>query len=296
VAYKFTRETTYDARHAAQSWPNAGTAQLCRHVLAHLQEERAVKKRTGTWLTLFLAIGLIAAATAYALSTNNPRWKVNGAALGSGGTHSVGASASGTQFLKASGLEIQCTGLSASAGFALAGSNAPNPGTAEGKITYSGCSVIGSEKCKINGAHPGSFETKGLAIELVYLTKTGAEKEEIATSTSAILVKPKEGTTVAELNLSPAGECPVSGVVTVSGKAGKTGILFNALAATANEELETHEIEAPTTALTTYFTNTGANTEEHTSEGIEAKGAPANYVGRIKVTVGSGSKYNLVLP
>lgn len=254
-----------------------------------------MKKPTG-WLILIVLVGLIAAATAYAISNNNTRWKVNGSALSAGQTRSVTSSAMANQTLKSAGVEIQCMGLTGSVGMALLGSNSPNAGTAEGKLTYSGCTVLKFEKCKINGSRPGGFETKPLAIELVFLTKAGAEKEEIANGINAMLVKPKEGTTMAELTLSPASECPGSSPVTISGTAGKTGILFKALEATANEELETHEIEGPTTALTNYFTNTGGKTEEHTGEGIEANGNAATYAGRVRISVGSGNKYNLVTP
>ncbi|HXD55129.1 MAG TPA: hypothetical protein VN618_10285 [Solirubrobacteraceae bacterium] len=255
-----------------------------------------MKKKTGRWLILLLSIGLIAAATAYALSTNNTRWKVNGAALTSGETHSVTSSAFSTQTLRSSGVEIQCTGVAGSA-LALTGSNSPNPGGAEGKLKYSGCTVPSFEKCKINGSRPGSFETKNLGIELVYLTKAGAEKEEIANGISAMLVKPKEGTTLAEMSLSPAEECPTGGTVMITGKTGKTGIIFNALAATADEELEVHEIEAPPSSLKTYFTNNGSGTtEEHGGIGIEANGGAATYQGRIRVNAGTGSKYNMIIP
>ena len=253
-----------------------------------------MKKPTG-WLILILLVGLVAAATAYALSTNNVRWKVNGSALASGQSHSVTSSAMLSQTMKAGGIEITCSNLTGSVGMALLGSNSPNPGTAEGKLTYSGCTVLKFEKCKINGSRPGGFETKPLSIELVYLTKAGAEKEEIANGINAMLVKPKEGTTVAELALSPTNECPTSSV-TIAGEAGKTGILFKALETTANEELETHEIEAPETALKTYFTNAGGSTEEHSGEGIKANSNGATYSGRIRVSVGSGNKYNLVVP
>ncbi len=254
-----------------------------------------MKKPTG-WLILIAIIGLIAAATAYALSTNNVRWKVNGAALTSGQTRSVTSSAMLSQTMRSAGVEIQCSGLTGSVGMALDGSNSPNPGTGEGKLIYSGCSVLKFEKCKINGSRPGGFETKPLAIELVYLTKAGAEKEEIANGINAMLVKPKEGTTLAELTLSPSSECPGSTSLTIGGEAGKTGILFKALEATANEELEIHEIEAPETTLKNYFTNNGGSTEEHPNVGIKANSNAATYQGRIKVSVGSGNKYNLLLP
>lgn len=254
-----------------------------------------MKKKTGRWLILLLSIGLIAAATAYALSTNNTRWKVNGAALGSGETRSVTSSAFSTQVLKSSGIEIQCTGV-AGTSLALTGSNSPNPGGAEGKLKYSSCTVPGFEKCKINGSRPGSFETKALGIELVYLTKAGAEKEEIANGVSAMLVKPKEGTTLAEMSLSPGEECPTAGTVMITGKTGKTGIIFNALAATADEELEIHEIEAPAASISVYFTNKAGTTEEHSGEAIEANGGGAAYQGRIRVNVGSGNKYNMIIP
>ena len=254
-----------------------------------------MKKPTG-WLILIMIVGLIAAATAYALSTNNVRWKVNGSALASGQTRSVTSSAVLSQTLKSSGIEVRCTGVAGSVGMALQGSNSPNAGTAEGKLTYSGCTVLGFEKCKINGSRPGSFETEPLTIELVYLTKAGAEKEEIANGINAMLVKPKEGTKLAEFTASPESECPGTSPVTIDGAPGKTGILFKALETTANEELETHEIEGPSTALKTYFTNTGGKTEEHTGEGIEAGGGAATYTGRVRVSVGSGNKYNLVVP
>ena len=254
-------------------------------------------KKPTSWLILVLLVGLIAAATAYALSTNNVRWKVNGAALTSGQTRSVTSSAMLSQTMKSGGIEIQCSNLTGSVGMALLGSNSPNPGTAEGKLTYSGCTVLKFEKCKINGARPGSFETKPLLIELVYLSRAGAEEEKIANGINAMLVKPKEGTTVAEFSLSPTSECPSgTSTVTIGGEAGKTGILFKALETTANEELETHEIEAPETAIKNYFTNTGGSTEEHTGEGIKANSNAATYQGRVRVSVGSGNKYNLVLP
>ncbi len=242
-----------------------------------------IAKIMGSLLAAVVAIGLIGATSATALSTNNPQWLILSKILAAGETALVHAEATTVQTLTDTGLKIECHKFGLLEDPRLIGSNAPAPGTSEEKIMYSECEVGGGfPACKINGAVPGEIETSLLRDLLVFLTKAGAEKEEAATS--GTLFEPKTGTQFALFVLT--GTCPLTGDVTVNG----TGVLVKNL--TVNHEVS-HEIEAPAVAIKAYFANEGGVTVEKTGVKITVAGLAATYAGKAKILLDSGEPWGV---
>ena len=237
---------------------------------------------TGTLLTATCVVGLVGAASAMALSTNNPQWLVLASVLLAGQAVAIDAEANGVQDFNSTGLTIECKKFRLAAGAVLIGSNAPAPGISEEGIRYLECEFAGFPACKINGAVPGEGETKPLRGLLVFLTKSGALNEEA--DTSGILFKPKTAATFAEFGLS--GTCPLTGTVKVEG----TGLLVNNL--TDNHEV-THELEAPAVAKKAYYLNEGGVTRERTGIKLEMAGLLATYVGKEKVLLASKERWGI---
>jgi hypothetical protein len=245
-------------------------------------KEKEVMKRMnimGTLLAAVFVVGLVGAASASALSTNNPQWQILSTILKAGETKNIRAEARGTQTLAGTGLTIECKEFSLAAGAHLIGSNAPNPGTSEETIVYSNCTIPASAKCKINGAVPGKIETKPLLNLLVFLTEVGALNENALES--GTLFEPKTAPTFALFVLTEekpgTKECPLTGDVLVEG----SGVIVKNL--TADVLSLAHEIDAPTTAIKTYWVNEGGVSKQKTGVNIKVAGLAATYSGNSKV-------------
>ncbi len=233
-------------------------------------------RMTGTLLAAVCVVGLVAAASAMAHATNNPQWQILSKILKAGETVEVTGEANGVQKLKSTGLTIECTKFTLAAGAKLIGSNAPAPGTSLEIIVYSGCTVAGFTTCKINGAAPGTIETRPLFNLLVFLTKLGALDENALES--GTLFEPEAGNLFATFTLSEPGLCPLTGPVTVEG----SGVIAKNLEADVLSLV--HEIEAPTTAITSYFVNEpGLITTEKSKIKITVGGLAATYSGKARI-------------
>jgi hypothetical protein len=139
-------------------------------------------------LPAVFSIALCGVATSSAFATEDPYYKVGGARLKSGATTEVGLKAVSNQVFKTSsaGITITCTGVAASKGSTLNGSDAGEPGTSAGKIEYSGCTVAG------NGAN---CEVTAKAIV------TNALKDELELATDAPVI----GTKILDLFKAASG-------------------------------------------------------------------------------------------
>lgn len=242
------------------------------------------KQAIAALLTL-TAIGLAFAATAMATSEADVGWRVNGKMLGEAETQTVTGQAEGNQVFKLLAGTFECTKaelISAK----LIGAGPFSPAGGEGRISYSGCGIVGFPECAINGKVGGGFLTKPLVLTTAYLTKAAAEKEELAAGANGFLLAPKEGTTFATFTLG--------GIRCLLGEKeivfGGTGVIFKMIKSAGessyNEELQTHLFQA--TELKSYWVNTLKATVEHTGVEMNAK-----YTGKLNVSVPAGSTYNL---
>jgi hypothetical protein len=239
-------------------------------------------KRTITAIFALLTVGLAFAAAAQAASEADLGWKVNGKALGEAETSAITGQGEGSQSFKVLLTTFECTKaefLSAK----LIGAGLFSPGKGEGKISYRGCGVAGFPSCKINGELGGGFITKPLVMTDAYLTKSAAEKEEIASGANGFVLAPKEGTTFATFVVGGAS-CPISeGEIPIGGTGVIVKLLKGSKETTYNEEIQTHLFQ--TTELTSYFENEVGKTVEHKAE--------MKYSGKLNVSVATGSTYNL---
>ncbi len=232
-------------------------------------------KIIGMSLVAACVIGLVGAASATAHATNNPQWQILSKVLKAGETAGLQAEQVGTQRLSFTGLTIECTKLSLASGAVLGGSNAPAPGTSLETIVYSNCTVAGFVTCKINGANPGTIETKPLRGLLVFLTKEGALQEDALAS--GTLFEPDTGKVFAQFHLLEPGLCPLTGALPIEG----TGVLVKNLNATTLSLAK--EIEAPATAITKYFVNEpGLLVKEKPGIKLTVTGMAAVYNGKVR--------------
>ncbi len=242
--------------------------------------------RTLTIALLALSVlGAFAASSAFAASTNNPQWQVNKAELS--GNKEVTAEANGTQKLNvagAFGATIACKKLKVASGAKIIGSTKPAAGTDEETIVYEECEVEGSPSCTINGEAAGKAKitTNLLKSTLVFKTKAAAEKEE---SSTLSLFEPKTGTVFVTLTL--AGTCPATGSFEITGQVAAENVK-------GNEEIETHELNAPATAITKYFVNEGGKTVEKKVNALKFGIFPASYVGKAKIKLTSKEVWSVI--
>ena len=249
------------------------------------------RKRILGALVAMVALGLVFATGALAKSEGNLGWKVNGRALVEGETMTV-TGEGGTQTLKATididvPIELECTSASLSS-MKLVGTNAPTPGSVEGRIGFSGCEVATVDsQCQVAG---GGFVTKALVGTDVYLSKAAAENEELVQGADGIVFKPKEGEVFASFVIGGSRCFTPESTVEITG----TGLIDKFVKAsgetTFNEEAQTHELEA--TSLHAYFENRRGSTVEH-SVTFKFFGAEATLTGSTSMSVKSSSKYNL---
>jgi hypothetical protein len=234
-------------------------------------------KMLGLALVAALAFSAVAAGAAQA---NTPRWKVNGAYLGSGVKKAFTVT-SGKSTLSAPnlGLTIVCTSDKGSG--SIIGSEAGSPGLDEGSVTYEGCSVEKAAECQVHspGAPVGTIKTVALKSELVWLTELGNE--------AGVRLFPASGTTFVEIAVE---ECAAEQTEPLP----VTGEVVGKVLPVATE-VETGELVFPSPAITTYWTGDKPSRTKHTlSNSLHFGGQPATYVSTEKVTLTeAGSKYGV---
>jgi hypothetical protein len=115
-------------------------------------------------------MALFAVTASSALARTGPRFYVAGSLLGA--SESIESQAKGSQILEATGVAIECTGLSLEGGKLLTG----NPGTDEETLVFDGCTYKGktAAECEAkSGVVAGQIKAENLQSELVYTAKTG---------------------------------------------------------------------------------------------------------------------------
>ena len=247
-------------------------------------------KVIGLSIVAVLALSAVMAASAFG-ATKNPMFQVEGTPIAAGEEVGITASAGGNQVLKATGLTIECTNLSASATSVLL-----SGGLNKEALIYGGCFVPGKacevSSFSINGTQSaiGKIETWGLNSKLEWLTKAGAEAEDL--KQTGTLFEPAEENVkkeklFAELEVTSCGlangKHKASGEVLVENEPGGT-----------NANQASHSLVAPATALKTYWRNeTGTATEHAVSLFKVTPFGTATYSGTNNVKLGSGLNWNL---
>ncbi len=171
--------------------------------------------------------------------------------------------------------DINCTALEGH-GWLLGGT----PGTGQGKIVYSGCSLPNKPHCDVStgGGALGTITTNQLEAELVYLT--AADAKALNPDESGTLFRPVGGTgnfVTIELHLLTATEkCPVNGSAAVKGQV-----------LTKNDEplarVLLHTILAKNPAIEEYFE--GKSGTKKAVKQLEIAGIFATYVGQDSLDV-----------
>jgi hypothetical protein len=232
-------------------------------------------------LVAVLALSALASTSAFAASTNNPQWKVNGVLLGSGQSDEVGIVGGSAWKISNFGLTTECSKVSLKAGAKLLGGD---PGTSSETITYSGCSEVSRPKCKING-NSGTITTQPLTGTLAFETKEAAEKE---TGPTIVVLKPTTGKVflsyVEEEASKGLHECFYGGERTFTGE----------LALRAPEgatELTVHSFEPST--IKWYYVNTGGKTVETNVKQLAWAGTAATMQGEMKVELAGKQNWSI---
>jgi hypothetical protein len=212
-------------------------------------------------------VALFAVTASSALARTGPRFYVGGALLGA--VESIEAQAEGNQVLTASGVEIECTGVSVEAATIENPAPAGSPGKDAETLVYSGCTYKGktAAECEARtkgGGTAGQIKTVALTSELVFQATTGT-----ATDT---LFKPG-GTEFVSIEFKgtscPLTETKVKGSVAVE----------NTTANEGKEEVE-DVLTAPNPAITAVFTAGGVETKPKLTV---TGGFVATYAGKAKV-------------
>lgn len=243
-------------------------------------------KLLGLTTTAAFALSAVLVAPAFATSTNNPHFNVNGVELASGSTENILASANGSQKLESgAGVKpITCTGVS------LTGSDFIENNSMGGLdmevLQYTGCTYE-TATCKVatkGTSNWGTIETNLLTSRLGWLTKEQAE-EELPTNTTLTLFEPTSGSKFVEIEFSGTG-CPSLSEAAVTGSVAVMD------AGTATTEEVTHELEAPSTPIKKFFYNEGGTTKE-SKPGLTAFGVTAKYIGKDNVMLESGKTWSV---
>jgi hypothetical protein len=132
-----------------------------------------VSRIQSTFFAIIAVLAASAIAASAAMAVEAPFYKTGsgGTRLAKGKQKEVSLKAEGNQVLenKTSKITITCTAVAASAKSFLNGSEAGEPGTSEGKIEYSGCTVSGNgSSCAVTGK---AVTTNALKDELAYEKK-----------------------------------------------------------------------------------------------------------------------------
>jgi hypothetical protein len=208
---------------------------------------------------------LFAVAASSAFARTGPRFYVEGALLGA--NESIESQAKGTQILAATGVEVECAGVSLEPGTGklLTG----NPGTNEETLLYSGCVYKGktAAQCEAkSGIIKEQIKTKLLDSELVFKAAIGTETD--------TLFKPAAPPEFATIKFAgtecPLAETKVNGSVAVENT-------------TANEPKEDVKdvLTAPAVAIKKVF-NAAGNVETKPKLTVTG-GFVATYSGQVEV-------------
>lgn len=222
---------------------------------------------------------LFAVVSASASAAGSPGFEVNGSALGYGSSDGFTAEANGTQVLKATGVEIDCTGVGVKSGAEIIGDT---PGQDKESLRYTGCTVKSHEStCTAKtegGTENGVIETQSLVSKLAFKSAKSAEEGSAGSNGTVTVFEPEAGASEPFVKISLTGTCgfvPESSVV-------KGSVVVTNIQATNNSSSakETQEISAEGSEK--YFTNPGA--EEHKSK-LTAFGLSASYKGKVHLTL-----------
>jgi hypothetical protein len=236
---------------------------------------------------VFLAAFVV--APAYAGTSENPVWFVNGSALGAGEelanvtSTNAGVTEKEVQVLKGPGVTITCTGSKSKITF-LGGM----PATNREEITYTGCTVSGHPLCTVSspGQPDGTIVTTHLiASKLVFKTKAAAEKKEAKENKSVTVLTPEEGTVFTELGLQ--GSC---GFVPMESKVTGSVIVDDISGATEPGGAASHEVSAKNES--SYWINEGGSPVEKKIS-LKAFGLPASFEGNSVVSAPSGDTFGV---
>jgi hypothetical protein len=210
-------------------------------------------------LLIAVAISLMPAAAAHALSKDNPQWETEGHLLGASETLLTTTKAEGTQDITIGSNDVSCklvNYLEKKEGKEvernIRGSEAPNAGTGLQTLEYGECEVPGHSGCTIDGGTAGHalILTEPLKETLVFSSKAAAEKEESLTDS---LYEPK-GKVFA--NVDFGGSCPTPGDQVLEEGATLSENVKG------NESSKSHLLDSPSTLILTYYRNTSGKTEE----------------------------------
>jgi hypothetical protein len=230
------------------------------------------------------ALSAVLAGPVFAASTNNPEFLVSGAKLA--GTTEILAEANGAQLLESAAAEtISCTGTSLKAGATIENDSSPLWGLDHETIIYTGC-TYGKNTCKVSTKGQktfGTIETNALASKNAWSAEKEAEKESL--SAAVTVFTPASGETFTELEFE-GEKCPILTKVDIKGS-----VVAKNIGNAYTSEL-THEIEAPTTAITKYFYNEGGKTKEGKAK-LTAFGVEAKYVGKAKIMLSNDDLWSL---
>lgn len=230
-----------------------------------------------------MAVFAMGAVMASAASAANPTWGVEEAGVAkelkvSTETRTVEGKANGTQKLNIGGSfgsTIACKSFKVSSAKIIGG----EPGTDQEIIEYGECEVEGKPNCEINGkkAKVATITTNLLTSKLVFRTKKAAEEGNAELTDT--LFEPKSPEKVF-VSVVLSGTCPLTGTFPVEGQVAAENVK-------GGEHLAEHELNAPATAISEYFTNPGA-----TKVAVKALTFdtifPASYVGKSVIKLAGG--------
>jgi hypothetical protein len=241
-------------------------------------------KLLGMLIGAVCALSMALAGSAFATSTNNPVFLIAGSQFM--GTTEILAEANGNQLLESAAAEtISCTGTSLVAGATIENDLSPGWGLDHETIVYTGC-TYGKGTCKVatkGTSNWGTIDTNALASKNAFKGEKEAEKE--SSSGGVTVFTPASGETFTELEFSGTS-CPILTKVDIKGSV----VAINSGNAYTSEA--THELEAPTPAITKYFYNEGGKTKEGKAK-LTAFGVEAKYVGKAKVMLSNGDLWSL---
>jgi len=238
-------------------------------------------------LLTVLAMSALASTSAFAASTNNPQWKVNGALLGNGNNAEVTATGSGRWLIGSYGLRTVCGRLNAKSGAVITGTAAPVAGTSSETLVFEDCEAGGFPRCKINGEEGGlgKITTEPLTGTLAFLTEEAAEQEQ---GPNVVLLKPTTGKVfmhfIEKENREGTNECPIPGKWTFEG-----ALLLKA--SEGGTELTHHTFEASNRSG--YYVNSGGKTLKEKSGLTAFGGAGATMEGKLSVELANKQSWSI---
>lgn len=235
-------------------------------------------KLVGLMAIAMLALAAVGSTSAFA--NENPTFGVGSTeAFGSAEIEATAAAEpNNVQKLKAPGVTIDCTGVTAGSGKIFAG----EPGTDEETLTYTGCTVEKHEAtCEVHspGEANHTIKTNLLKSKLAFKTKASAKSKTAANSGTVTVFTPAAGETGTFVDVELSGTC---GFVPSNNEVKGGVVVENVLGSTECEasKAETHELNS--TGEVEYFTNPGE--VKHTAK-LTAFGLKAEYIGKDVVSL-----------